>query len=105
MAGPERRKEGILPSQEIRELIRSGKIRARVEISDDQIQPASIDLRLGNVAYQVRASFIPSVKSLISPRIRELQLGEIDLSQPALLDTGKVFIVPLVESLALLPDM
>ena len=105
MAGPERRKTGILPSQEIRELIRNGKIRASAEISDDQIQPASIDLRLGNVAYQVRASFIPSVKSLISPRIRELQLGEIDLSQPALLDTGKVFIVPLVESLALLPDM
>ncbi|HUY14401.1 MAG TPA: 2'-deoxycytidine 5'-triphosphate deaminase [Terriglobia bacterium] len=105
MAGPERRKEGILPSQEIRELIRSGKIRARVEISDDQIQPASIDLRLGNAAYQVRASFLPSVKSLISARIRELLHKEIDLSQPALLSPGCVFIVPLIENLALPSDM
>ena len=105
MGGPERHKEGILPSQEIRELISNGKVRAIVDISDDQIQPASIDLRLGNVAYQVRASFLPGGNSLIGPRIRELQLGEIDLSQPALLDTGKVFIVPLVESLALPSDM
>ncbi len=105
MAEPEHRKAGILPSQEIQELIRNGKIRTGVDISDDQIQPASIDLRLGNVAYQVRASFIPSVKSLISPRIRELQLAEIDLGQPALLDKDKVFIVPLMESLALPSDM
>lgn len=105
IAKPERRKAGILPSQEIRELIRNGKIRSSTEISDDQIQPASIDLRLGNVAYQVRASFLPSSKSLIGPKIRELQVDEIDLCQPALLHTGKVYIVPLVESLALPSDM
>ncbi len=100
-----RREEGILPSQEIEELVRNGKIRSTTGISIDQIQPASIDLRLGNIAYRVRASFIPSRKFLISSKIRELQLEEIDLSQPALLDAGKVFIVPLVESLELPIDM
>ena len=105
MTRSEPRKIGILPSQEIRELIRNGKIRSRVEIPDDQIQPASIDLRLGNIAYQVEASFLPNGMSPIRPKIRELQLGEIDLSKPALLKPQSVFIVPLVESLALPPDM
>ena len=105
MSRPTRRDPGILPSQEIEELIRNGKIRSRSEISKDQIQPASIDLRLGNIAYRVRASFIPSKKFLISAKIRELQLDEIDLSQPALLGVGSVFIVPLIESLELPPDM
>ena len=86
-------------------MIRNGKIRSRVEISDEQLQPASIDLRLGDVAYRIRASFLPSGKSLIGPKIRELLLGEIDLSQPAMLSAGNVFIVRLVESLALPPDM
>lgn len=86
-------------------MIRNGKIRSRVEIADDQIQPASIDLRLGNIAYQVQASFLPNGKSPIGPKIRELQVAEIDLSKPALLEPLKVFIVPLVESLALPPDM
>jgi dCTP deaminase len=102
-SGP--RREGILPAQEIRELIRNGKIRCRAEISDEQIQPASIDLRLGNVAYRIQASFLPNGKSPIGPKIKELQLAEIDLSQPAELRKGEVFIVPLIESLALPPDM
>jgi dCTP deaminase len=105
MSRPGRREPGILPSQEIQELIDNGKIRSRSKISKDQIQPASIDLRLGNIAYRVRASFIPSRKFLISAKIRELQLDEIDLSQPALLEVGSVFIVPLIESLELPSDM
>jgi dCTP deaminase len=102
---PARRAPGILPSQEIEELIRNGKIRSRIDFSIDQIQPSSIDLRLGNVAYRVRASFIPSKKFLISSKVRELQLEEIDLSQPAMLDVGALYIVPLVESLELPSDM
>jgi dCTP deaminase len=102
---PARRAPGILPSQEIEELIRNGKIRSRIDFSIDQIQPSSIDLRLGNVAYRVGASFIPSKKFLISSKIRELQLEEIDLSQPAMLDVGALYIVPLVESLELPSDM
>jgi dCTP deaminase len=105
MTRSEPRKSGILASQEIRELIRNGKLRSRLEIADDQIQPASVDLRLGNRAYKIRASFLPNGKSPIRPKIRELQLDEIDLTQPALLTKGDVFIVPVVESLELPPDV
>jgi dCTP deaminase len=99
------RRQGILPSQEIRELIRNGKIRSPLEISEDQIQPASIDLRLGKVAYCVEASFLPSSVSTIAAKIKALLREEIDLSQPALLKKGSVFVIPVVESLVLPPDM
>jgi dCTP deaminase len=105
MTRSEPRRSGILPSQEILEMIRIGKIRSRVEITSDQIQPASIDLRLGNMAYKIRASFLPNGKSPIGPKIRELRLAEIDLSQPSVLGKGEVFIVPLIESLDLPSDM
>ena len=95
------RKTGILPSQEIRELIRNGKIRSSAEIDDGQIQPASMDLRLGPVAYRIQASFLPGRASPISNKIRDLKLAELDLTKPALLERGAVFIVPLVESLSL----
>src|SRR5258708_22951963 len=105
MARSEPRKQGILPSQEIRELIKSGKICSSEDIAGDQIQPASIDLRLSRVAYRVEASFLPNRSSTISAKIRALQLAKIDLSEPALLSKGHVFIIPLVESLALPPDL
>lgn len=99
------RKAGILPSQEIGELISNGKVGASsTEITEDQIQPASIDLRLGKIAYQVEASFLPSLTP-ISAKTRALQREEIDLTKPALLERGKVYIVPLLEHLALPSDM
>jgi dCTP deaminase len=105
MARTEPRKTGILPSQEIRELIHNGKIRSALEIGDGQIQPASMDLRLGNTAYRIQASFLPGRSSPISAKIKDLCLAEVDLTRPALLERGAVFIVPLVESLALPSDI
>ena len=70
---------GVLPSQEIEKLIERGSISALIPISPDQIQPASIDLRLGSVAYRVRASFLPGKNSLVSGKIEELGMHEIDL--------------------------
>src|SRR3990170_2282487 len=105
MGRTEPRKTGILPSQEIRELIRNGKIRSGAEIADGQIQPASMDLRLGTIAYRIQASFLPGRSSTIQTKIKDLCLAEIDLSKPALLEKGAVFIVPLVESLALPSDI
>lgn len=99
------RKTGILPSQEIRELIRNGKIRSAAAIDDGQIQPASMDLRLGPVAYRIQASFLPGRATPISSKIRDLSLAEVDLTKPALLERGAVFIVPLVESLSLPSDI
>jgi dCTP deaminase len=99
------RKTGILPSQDIRELIRNGKIRSPLEISDGQIQPASMDLRLGTVAYRIQASFLPGRTSPVSTRINDLKLAELDLSKPTVLERGAVFIAPVVESLALPRDI
>ena len=96
---------GILPSQEIRELIRNGKIVSSVPIGDDQVQPASIDLRLGNVAHRIQASFLPGRSSPVSSKIKDLKLAELDLTKPALLERGAVFIVPVVESLSLPRDI
>jgi dCTP deaminase len=101
----EPRRQGVLSSQEIRELINNGKIRSSVEVAEDQIQPASIDLRLGRVAYRVEASFLPNRTSTISAKIRSLLVDEIDLTSPALLTKGHVFIIPLIESLALPSNM
>jgi len=105
MARSKARKSGILPSQEIQQLIMNGKIRARAEISGDQIQPASIDLRLGDKAHRISASFLPTGESLIEPKIRQLQIEEIDLSRPALLEPNNVYIARVMEYLDLPPDM
>lgn len=92
---------GILPSQQIRELINVGYIRAKQEIRDDQIQPASIDLRLGAVAYRVRASFLPGESSRVLRRVDELLMHELDISKPTALERGCVYIVPLMEEVSL----
>jgi dCTP deaminase len=94
-------KTGILPSQEIRKLIRNREIVAGRQISEEQIQPASIDLRLGAVAHRVRASFLPGAKSKVSDKIAALGMHEVDISNGAVLEKGCVYIVSLMESLKL----
>ncbi len=92
---------GILPSQEIRKLIRNHEIVAAQEVSEEQIKPASIDLRLGSAAYRVRASFLPGAQSKVSDKIDALGMHEVDLGPGAVLEKGCVYIVPLMESLKL----
>lgn len=96
---------GVLPSQAIRSLVAAERIRSRTVITEQQIQPASIDLRLGPVAYRVRASFLPGKGSTVEWRIRDLKIAELDLGKPALFEKGCVFIVPLLEELALPADI
>jgi dCTP deaminase len=92
---------GVLPSQTIRALIRDKEIEAAVDIGADQIQPASLDLRLGRVAYRVRASFMPGPDATVMDKIAALGMHEIDISQGAVLEKDCVYIVPLMESLRL----
>jgi dCTP deaminase len=101
LAGPERRTTGILPSQEIRELIATGKIRSTSPVEESQIQPATLDLRLGRVAHRIEASFLPRLATIES-KVRDLEIAEtIDLASGALLEKGGVFIISLQEGLAL----
>jgi len=101
---PLQRTTGIFPSQMIRELITTARIRSKLEIAEDQIQPASIDLRLGPLAYRVRASFLPGGYSTVEKKVQDLQIAEIDLTKPTVLEKGGVFIVPLLEELTLPAD-
>jgi dCTP deaminase len=91
---------GVLPCQALDGLIAAGQIAADGGIDADQIQPASLDLRLGAVAYRVRASFLPSGSS-VRRKIETLGMHEIDLSSGAVLERGGVYIVPLKERLSL----
>ncbi|WP_315918577.1 2'-deoxycytidine 5'-triphosphate deaminase [Mesorhizobium sp. SP-1A] len=95
------RQTGILPDQDIAALFRSGALKSPRPLDADQIQPASLDLRLGDRAFRVRASFLPGPESTVEAKLDRLKLHEIDLSQGAVLETGCVYIVPLMESLAL----
>ena len=92
---------GILPVQEIRALIRDKHIEATAEITEDQIQPASVDLRLGSTAYRVRASFLPGPDLKVKEKIAALGMHEVDLTEGAVLERGCVYIAPLMESLRL----
>lgn len=92
---------GVLPSQSLRELIRQGVILADEPIVEAQIQPASLDLRLGPVAYRVRASFLPGRNATVRERLDKVEMHAIDLSNGAVLERHCVYIVPLLESVAL----
>jgi dCTP deaminase len=97
--------KGILPDHMIAALAQDGAILRAHDFQPDQIQPASLDLRLGEVAYRVRASFLPGPHTTVAERIDELKLHEIALGDGAVLETSCVYIVPLIESLALPGDI
>ncbi len=89
---------GILPSHVLKRLIGSGReITAAEEITAAQIQPASIDLRLGPKAYRVRASFLPGPNATVEEKLASVFMHEVDLTNGAVLETGCVYIVPLLE--------
>ena len=96
---------GILPAHGIRNMIRDQQIWAvngqKSGVLDDQIQPASLDLRLGDTAYRIRASFLPGVSGQVMQKLEKLAFHKIDLTDGAVLETGCVYLVPLMEALAL----
>ena len=96
---------GILPYQAYQDFIAAGRIQADQPFVDGQIQPASIDLRLGTVAWRVQASFLPGGKSPVSRKIEQLKMHELDLTNGAVLERGCCYIVPLLEKLNLPADI
>ncbi|KJZ20274.1 2'-deoxycytidine 5'-triphosphate deaminase [Loktanella sp. S4079] len=92
---------GVLADHQIRALIAEGFITATDQITDAQIQPASLDLRLGTTAYRVRASFLAGKTRSVKERLADFQMHAIDLTGGAVLEKGCVYVVPLMESLAL----
>ena len=94
---------GVLPSQAIEKMLENSEITVSEPTVTGQIQPASLDLRLGNIAYRVRASFLAGEEQSVADRLREFEMHQIDLSDGAVLEKGCVYVVPLMERLAL-PD-
>ncbi|MBB3993878.1 dCTP deaminase [Sulfitobacter undariae] len=94
---------GVIPNQQLETMISTGVIAADPAIDPAQIQPASLDLRLGNVAYRVRASFLAGHGAKVTDRLEEFEMHRVDLTQGAVLEKGAVYVVPLMERLAL-PD-
>ncbi|SFA76991.1 dCTP deaminase [Poseidonocella pacifica] len=94
---------GVLASQQIRSMIASGALSAEVPILPEQIQPASLDLRLGTVAYRVRASFLAGEDIPVTDKLAAFEMHRIDLTDGAVLEKGCVYVVPLMERLRL-PD-
>lgn len=92
---------GILPSQSIEALIAAGAITSETPFDPDQVQPASLDLRLGSRVWRVRASFLPGRGRKVVERIREVAMHELDLEAGAVLERGCVYIAELQERLSL----
>ncbi len=101
----ESQRQGILPFGEIKDLIAAGAIAPARPLLAGQVQPASLDVRLGPRAYRVRASFLPGSGETVMEKLAQLSLHEIDLSDGAVLETGCVYIVPLLEALDLPHDI
>jgi dCTP deaminase len=97
--------QGIFSARLIKALAKDGSVASGKKFDSDQIQPASLDLRLGEKALRVRSSFLPGPERSVADRVENLKLHEIDLKNGAVLERGCVYIVPLLESLSLPKDV
>ncbi len=97
--------EGVLPDRAISQMLESGQITLAEPLPDGQIQPASLDLRLGTTAYRVRASFLAGQGRSVADRLPEFTMHQMDLSDGAVLEKGCVYVIPLMEGLALPSDI
>ena len=99
---------GVLPDHEIEALVAGGAIRSDLPLETGQVQPASLDLRLAEDAYRLRASFLPGKDRSVAEMLQEpgVHMHRIDLTDKgAVLETGCVYLVPLQESLRLPPGI
>ena len=92
---------GVLPDSALRKLIADGAIRAPIDFTPDQVQPASLDLRLGTTAWRVRASFLAGRGRSVADRLADFEMHRMDLTHGAVLEKGCVYLVPLLERLTL----
>jgi dCTP deaminase len=92
---------GILPCQTIEALMASGAVTSAGPYAADQVQPASLALRLGAVAWRVRASFLPGRGRKVTERLGDVAMHRLDLTAGAVLERGCVYIAELQERLAL----
>jgi dCTP deaminase len=96
------RRPGVLPSQRLRDAIAGDWIRSDLyRIPSESIQPASLDLRLGDFAWALRCSFLPDAASKVEEKIADIAFQKLDLRDGATLERDRPYLVPLIEQLAL----
>jgi dCTP deaminase len=98
-------KAGLFPRQQIRLMIQRKMIASIAEIEDAQLQPASLDLRLGSKAYRIRASFLPGRNRTVQSQLDDIQYDEIALDDGAVLERNCVYLVELQEFVKLQPTI
>ena len=100
------RRPGVLPAQDLRRAIQGEWIRSELyRIPPDSVQPASLDLRLGEYAWALRCSFLPDAGSKVEDKIADIAFQKIDLRDGAALERDRPYLVPLIEELALPPEI
>ena len=92
---------GVLPAQAIHRMIAHGEIAAEAPIDRDQVQPASLDLRLGAQAWRMRASFLTGRGRSVAERLAEFEMHRMHIRAGAVLEKGCVYVIPLMERLNL----
>ena len=97
----ERKIVGVLPSQSISRLIADKIITADIPVEPNQVQPASLDLRLGKIAWRVRASFLTGERKNVNDLLDKFEMHQIDMREGAVLEKGCVYLVPIEEKLYL----
>jgi dCTP deaminase len=96
---------GVLPFQWLHHAVREGWIRSPARpLEERQFQSASVDLRLGRVAYRMRSSFLPGQET-VQKKLDVLTMYDIPLAPSAILERGHVYLIPLLEALQLPPDI
>src|SRR2546430_15429509 len=98
--------KGVLPAQELRDAVRNEWLRAgEWRIPPEAVQPASVDLRLGEHAWALRCSFLPDSESTVEEKVADLAFERIDLRDGATLERDRPYLVPLIERLSLPPQV
>src|SRR5436190_10507853 len=93
---------GVLPAQQLRDAVSNGWLRAgEWRIPPEAVQPASVDLRLGEYAWALRCSFLPDAGSTVEEKVEDLRFDQIDLRDGATLERDRPYLVPLIEELHL----
>jgi dCTP deaminase len=96
-------KSGYLPCQFIEMALKEGMIHSQVPIEPSQIQPVSLDLRLGQKAYRIQCSFLPE-NDPVETRLKDVTLYEFDISKGGILEKNAIYLIPLMEELHLPPE-
>lgn len=96
---------GVLVDTDLTHLFAQKHLLTENPLVPGQIQPASLDLRLGKIAYRIQAGFLPGKNRTVKECLPDLCMTELDLTKPQLFERGAVYLVPLQESLALPPHI